>query len=66
METLLADSEDFRAAGGADALGCRSPVLHDNPLGILDLFLGSALHNKKGGEVLPGSVPMSTADINDG
>ena len=29
---LLANSEYFRAAGGTDALGCRSLVLHDDAL----------------------------------
>ena len=40
----LADSEYFRATGRADALSCRSLVLHDDALGVLDLFLGAALH----------------------
>jgi len=40
--SLLADSEYLGAAGRADALGGRSLVLHDNTLGILDLFLGAA------------------------
>jgi len=41
---LLADPEYLGAAGWAYALGCRSLVLHDDALGVLDLFLGAALH----------------------
>ena len=44
MVPLFADSEYFGATGRADALSCRSLVLHDDALGILDLFLGAALH----------------------
>ena len=44
MVALFANSEDFGATDRADALSCRSLVLHDDALGILDLFLGSALH----------------------
>jgi hypothetical protein len=41
---LLADSEYLGATGRAYALSCRSLVLHDDALGVLDLFLGAALH----------------------
>ena len=44
VAALLADSEYLGAAGRAGALSCRSLVLHDDALGVLDLFLGSALH----------------------
>ena len=41
---LLANSEDFRAAGRAQALGRRSAVLHRDSSGVADFFLGAALH----------------------
>jgi len=44
MAYLLADLEYFGATGRAYALGCRSLVLHDDALGVLDLSLGAALH----------------------
>jgi len=44
MADLLADLEHLGAAGRAYALGRRSLVLHDDAPGVLDLFLGSALH----------------------
>ena len=43
-ELTLADSEDLRGAGWANALGCRPLVLHDDRFGILYFLACPALH----------------------
>jgi len=42
--SLFADPEYLGAADRTDALSCRSLVLHDDALRVLDLSLGTALH----------------------
>ena len=41
---FLADSEHFRAAGGAYTLCGRLAVLHSDGFSVAHFFLGSALH----------------------
>jgi len=58
MAALLADPEYLGAAGRADAPGCRSLVVHDDALGVLDLSSGAALQEKRGHATLLSSEGM--------